>query len=130
MQRVGDRAERADRLAGRRQRRVEEVVRPVTEEVACDRRADERQQEQQDDRDAAADRDLVALEAPPDLLPVATRLDLELAELDAGLERDGTCEPGLAPEDFVFGLAHGRLSVPARSGLRDRSERSGSLSGD
>ena len=40
------------------------------------RTADETEQDQEDDRDAAADRDLVALEATPHLLPVAPRLDV------------------------------------------------------
>ena len=48
-----------------------------------------------DDEDPTRDCDLVALEAEPDLLPVAAGLDrLDLAELAVRLERDRRREPG------------------------------------
>ena len=62
---------------------------------------------------AAGDRDLVAAEAAPDLLPVAARLDLDLAELGPGLDRDRAGEAGAAAED-----------LPARSATRCAETRS------
>src|SRR5207244_7946926 len=68
----------------------EEVVRAVAQEPRGDRRADERREEEEDDEEAAADRDPVALEAPPHQPPVATRAyGLELAERRPRLDRDG-----------------------------------------
>ena len=59
-----------------------DLVGPVAEEVLGDRAADRRNQNQEDDEDAAADRDLVAPEAPPDLLPVTAGLNrFDFAEL-------------------------------------------------
>ena len=60
MERIVDPRERPDRLALRVHRRVEEVVRAMAEDRLRDRRADEGVEDQQDDRDAAGDRDLVA----------------------------------------------------------------------
>ena len=113
VERVVDVRERADGLALRVHRRIEEVVRAVAEQRLRDRRADEGSQDEQDDRDAAADRDLVALEAAPDLLPVPTRLDLDLAELDPGLERDRAGHACACAEDFLFGsLCHESAEIP------------------
>src|SRR5206468_6418319 len=73
-----------------RDRPEEQVVRPVPEQCRSERSAEGRNEDQKDDEDPARNRDLVATEAKPDLLPVASRLDLdELAELGAGLGRHG-----------------------------------------
>src|SRR5436190_5200462 len=73
-----------------------EVVRAVPEEVGSDRTARDRGEDQQDDEDAAADRHLVAPEAPPDLLPVSTGANLfDLAELTVRLDRDRRRKSGL-----------------------------------
>ena len=51
-------------------------------------------EDQEDDEDAARDRNAVAAEADPDLLPVASRADRlgALAELRPGLDGDGSRE--------------------------------------
>jgi hypothetical protein len=64
----------------------------VAQPLLRERRAGERDDEQEDDEDAARDRDLVAREPPPDLLPAAASLDLGLTEMAARLECDLGCE--------------------------------------
>src|SRR5262249_53808148 len=98
-----------------RQRRVrvdrvaELVVRPVSEEVGGERGADEADERDQDDDDAAADRELVATEADPHALPVATRADRSLdAELTVRLRRDGRRKPCAGRNElWAFGGRHG-----------------------
>src|SRR6266567_5428895 len=92
-----------------------DLVRPVAEEVLGDRPADRGRQDEQDDEDAAADRDLVASEAPPDLLPVpagANRLDF--AELPVRLDRDRRRETGLRADEIALFLL-GRHRSPQYS---------------
>jgi len=70
--------------------------RAVSEIVRRDRAAEDRQEDQEDDEDAAADRDLVVAEAAPDLLPVPARAnDIDLSELAPGLDGDRRREPRL-----------------------------------
>jgi hypothetical protein len=66
----------------------------MAEVVLCDRAADNRDSEHQDNDDPACDRDLVALQADPDLFPVALGPDLDVgSELAVGL---GRCYAGQA----------------------------------
>src|SRR5262249_34726589 len=58
-----------------------DVVRPVAENRGRNRGADERREDEPDDEDAARDRDPVAAEADPDLLPVAACTNLDVAEI-------------------------------------------------
>ena len=58
---------------------------------------------EEDDEDPARDRDLVALEADPDELPVASRsYGFEVAERCAGLAGYRGTEPGCAGDDDFF----------------------------
>src|SRR4051794_39585200 len=95
----------------------------MTEDGRGERRADEGGKLEQDDEDAAPDRDLVALEADPDLLPVSAGLDgLDLAELRAGLCGDGAGEALGCPDHvgFVVGLRHEKvLEHTDRAGAAD-----------
>ena len=92
----------------------EDVVRPVAEPLLGERRAGEGRDEEEDDEEAARDRDLVAAEPAPDLLPVAASLDVgDLAELAAGLERDLGGETCAGRENFA--------SVLLRHGLRENN---------
>ena len=91
--------------------RDEEVVRPVAEEVLGEPRADEGDEEQEDDEDAAHDRDLVALEPPPDLLPVAAGLDLDLAELGRIHPSDEPRRGRLAGDDELSLIVGGHRLV-------------------
>src|SRR5579871_1480171 len=54
----------------------------MPEEILGDRPAGERNEDEQEDRDPAADGDLVALEHAPDGLPISERVDLVLLLLD------------------------------------------------
>src|SRR6185437_5934562 len=54
---------------------IEDAVRPVSEQVRCERGAAERAGEENDDYAEAEKRDLVAAETDPDELPVTARLD-------------------------------------------------------
>jgi hypothetical protein len=73
-----------------------EVVDAVAEEVRRDRPTGDGDDDEQDQEDPAADRDLVAPEAPPDLLPVPAGADLfRLAQLAVCLYGDGRRKPGL-----------------------------------
>ena len=81
----------------------EDVVRAVADEVLRDRRADEGDPDQEDDEDAARDRDLVAAEAAPDELPVASGLyRFDLAEVGAALDADGRAEAGTGVDENFF----------------------------
>src|SRR5207244_4527976 len=74
-----DPGKRADRLQAGRVERVQiEVVRPVPEPPLRNWCAAERDQDEQDDEDPTPERDPVALEPPPHLLPVAAGLDLSV----------------------------------------------------
>jgi hypothetical protein len=65
------------------------VVRPMPEEVGRDRAACDRDEDEENDEAAADDRDLVAAEAAPDLLPVAAGANrFDLAELTVRFDRD------------------------------------------
>ena len=58
---------------------------------------------EQDDEDPARDRDLVALEADPDELPVASRSNgFELAERATGFACNRGAEAGCAGDDDFF----------------------------
>jgi hypothetical protein len=77
--------------------REEDVVRPVAEEVSGNRPTDRRNENQEDDEEAARHRDLVAPQADPDLLPVALcayRLGA-FTEPGPGLDADRCREPCL-----------------------------------
>ena len=77
----------------------------MAEEVRRDRRAGERDEDEQDDEDAARDRDLVALEADPDELPVAPSADVfELAQLDAALGRRNGSQAGARAQNIRLPL--------------------------
>jgi len=83
-----------------------EVVDSVAEEGRGNRPASDRDGNQQDDEDAAADRDLVAAEPAPDLLPVAAGPDgFELAELAVRLDRDRRRKSGLGADELVLLLS-------------------------
>jgi hypothetical protein len=86
----------------------EDVVRAVADVVLRDWRAAECDRDQEDDEDAARDRDLVAAEAAPDELPVASGLYLfDLAEVRAALDADGRAEAGAGvDENFILLLSH------------------------
>src|SRR6201999_3463531 len=84
-------------------------------------------EEQEDDEEAAADRDPVALEAPPDLLPVAAcayrlgafaerrRLDLDDAvEPGGAAASEGRSALGALEEVFLFLGGHGFFEKQAR----------------
>jgi hypothetical protein len=85
----------------------------VADVVLRDWRAAECDRDQEDDEDAARDRDLVAAEAAPDELPVASGLDLfDLAEVRAALDADGRAEAGAggaARQAFMTVLAYGHV---------------------
>src|SRR5206468_11713955 len=73
-----------------------EVVDAVAEAVRGDRPTGDGDDDKQDQEDPAADRDLVAPEAAPDLLPVPAGADLfRLAQLAVCLYGDGRRKPGL-----------------------------------
>ena len=69
----------------------EDVVRAVPEQLGCDPRAQEGDEDQEDDEDAAGDRELVALEADPDELPVAPSLDRSLSGGCLQRDRPASC---------------------------------------
>ena len=81
----------------------------MADDVPRDRRAAEGDEEEQDDEDPARDRDLVAAEAAPHELPVASGANL-LGFAEPGTALDGNCraETGAAGrnDDFVFLLSH------------------------
>ena len=70
-----------------RVRADEDVVRAVTEDAGGERRAHEGKQEQEDDEDPAADRQAIASQPEPDLLPVTAGAN-GLAELRPRLDDD------------------------------------------
>src|SRR5205823_6370928 len=107
---VRPRADREERV--RVDAAGELVVRPVSEQAGGDRSADERPQEEEHDEDAAAERDLVALEPQPHLLPVASRAyRLELTERGARFDRDGGGKTGARGEDLRGVLFGGHPKV-------------------
>ena len=61
---------------------------------------------------AAGERELVAAEAGPDLLPVAARLDLDIAELGTRLD-DGAGKSDAGSEILMLGLRHGAADSSA-----------------
>jgi hypothetical protein len=75
MVRVGDVRHRPDREQPVVDRREEEVVRAVPEDARGDRPADGSDREEKPDDDRRGNRDTVAPEPTPHLLPVAARLD-------------------------------------------------------
>jgi hypothetical protein len=81
-----------------------DVVGPVAEVTLCDRPTDDRDQDQEDDEDRASDRDLVAPEPSPDLLPVAASanrlLESAFAKLAVRLDGNGPGETRLAADDL------------------------------
>src|SRR5207248_8635841 len=101
---------------------LDQVAGPVAEQPFGDRRADERDQDQQDDVYPAPDGDLVPEEPIPDLLPVPLGANgLELAELGPHLDCDRSGEPRSGVEDLWVGLLHAQGEVPsitASVGLR------------
>src|SRR5262249_22536287 len=115
---VRDPAERPDRQQGLLVHAAEEerVVRAVTEEVLRDRREYEGADQQQDDRDPAGDRDAVLLEAAPDLLPVAARLDVDVVEIGrdfVGRGRSGqaAAAASCSAEELPLDVGHGARTV-------------------
>jgi hypothetical protein len=79
----------------------------VAEEVLGDRRAGEPRKEDEDDREAARDGNLVLLEADPDLLPLPARANRHdaLAEARPGFDRNRCSEPGSGGENVGVVLA-------------------------
>ena len=105
--RARDVAQRADReLAEAAQAGAQvEVVRAVTQEVGGYGAARDRDEDEEDDEAAAEDRDLVAAEAAPDLLPVtagANRFDFP--ELSVRFDRDRRRESGLGADELALSL--------------------------
>src|SRR2546423_7751166 len=103
----------ADRFPVLPQRSQDElVVGAVSEQVGGERPAAVRGENQEDDEEAAADRDLVALEPQPHLLPVATRTNgVGLAELTVRFDRNGSRQPGGGGHELGFVLScHRRKS--------------------
>ena len=92
---------------------------PCPSWCAASGRADEGDEQEDDDEDAARDRDAVPLQPEPDLLPVAAGLDRldVLAELAVGLDRDRGGEAGAGGEEIaVVRRGHcGSLDVRSRA---------------
>ena len=110
---VMDRRPRPGRLERRRGHRLgsdEDLVRAVAEHALGDRRAHEGGQDQTDDGDPADDRDLVAAEADPDELPIASRSNgFNVADRAAGLGHgDGGVACSAGDDDFFVRSRHER----------------------
>jgi hypothetical protein len=68
---------------------ADQVVRAVTEDRLCHRRTDECGEHEQDDEDAARQRNAIAPQSAPHLLPVAAGANVfELSQLPVALDRD------------------------------------------
>ena len=93
----------------------------MPEDRRRDRAAGERGEDEHDDEDPAGDRDLVAAEADPNLLPVTACANLdraEVAEVAVGLVGDRCREPSACRDEFrTFGCGHrARMVLDQRDG--------------
>src|SRR5262249_54111442 len=111
VRRLADVRPRADGLVVPDRVRLEDVVRPVSEQLLGEPRADERDENQEDDEHTAGNRELVAPEADPDELPVAPCLDRtfgRVARIDGDRSATGS---GARKLGLVVDWLHRRGSI-------------------